>query len=353
MARVKNDRGIRERFTLRQAVVVAITLHVIFGITMQWRPDLLWSEPVVPPSEQQPLEFRFIDTPETEPPEEVAEDASMSDIDRVASDVSPRDDAADPFSEGNTPQEVFREPPPSVAAPEQPAVAPGVPIEATEATPAPEPQPEAEERPAEESEADTTTPDAIEGDVRMVEESATPEETTAATAPPVETGPPVALPPRQPSLRNSLSRLDSYTQPEIMDNPDGGVGWDDGIVSFDTKGYPLGAYIKQILSIIERNWKSNIPPAAYLPGMKGATFVSLSIERGRSEAGVEIARIVVHQSWSSGKPAFDQAALFALEISTPLPPIPPFFPYEQLDGRLGFLYNLDPSQVTFPSGQQD
>jgi outer membrane biosynthesis protein TonB len=353
MARVKEDRAIRERFTLRQAVVVAILLHVIFGVTMQWRPDLLWSEPVVPPPEQQPLEFRFIDTPETEPPEEVAEDASLSDIDRAAADTSPRDDAADPFSEGNTPQEVFREPPPSVAAPEQPAVAPGVPVESPEATPAPEPQPEAEENVAETGEADTTQPEEPEGDVRMVEEAARPEEEAVATAPPLETGPPVALPPRQPNLRSSLSRLDSYTQPEVMDNPDGGVGWNDGIVSFDTKGYPLGAYIKQILSIIERNWKSNIPPAAYLPGMKGATFVQLSIERGRSAAGVEIAQIVVYQTWSSGKPAFDQAALFALEISSPLPPIPPFFPYEKLDGRLGFLYNLDPSQVTFPSGQQD
>ena len=48
MARVKNDRVIRERFTLRQAVAVAVALHVILGVTMQWRPDLLWSEPVVP-----------------------------------------------------------------------------------------------------------------------------------------------------------------------------------------------------------------------------------------------------------------------------------------------------------------
>jgi outer membrane biosynthesis protein TonB len=308
---------------------------------------------VAPPPEQQPLEFRFIDTPETEPPEEVAEDASLSDIDRAASDTSPRDDAADPFSEGNTPQEVFREPPPSVAAPEQPAVTPGIPVEQPEVTPAPTPQPEAEESVAEAGEADTTQPEEPEGDVRMVEEAARPEEEAVATAPPLETGPPVALPPRQPSLRDSLSRLDSYTQPEVMDNPDGGVGWNDGIVSFDTKGYPLGAYIKQILSIIERNWKSNIPPAAYLPGMNGATFVQLTIERGRSDAGVEIARIVVHRTWSSGKPAFDQAALFALEISSPLPPIPPFFPYDELDGRLGFLYNLDPSQVTFPSGQQE
>ena len=51
-------------------------------------------------------------------------------------------------------------------------------------------------------------------------------------------------------------------------------------------------------------------------------------------------------------PGFDdQAVLLALEISSPLPPLPSYFPFDTLDGRLGFLYNLDPTQVTFPSQQ--
>jgi outer membrane biosynthesis protein TonB len=75
--------------------------------------------------------------------------------------------------------------------------------------------------------------------------------------------------------------------------------------------------------------------------------VNISIVRDQ-EAG-DRAILQVTRSWSSGKPAFDQAALLALQISNPLPPLPGYFPHDQLDGRLGFLYNLDPSQVTFPA----
>tara|TARA_B100002003_G_C13934973_1_gene454039 strand:- start:293 stop:778 length:486 start_codon:yes stop_codon:yes gene_type:complete len=159
----------------------------------------------------------------------------------------------------------------------------------------------------------------------------------------------VLPPPRRNTLRNSLARgLQQYIEPEIFANDDGGADGSQGLVSFDTKGYDLGAYIAQVLRIIERNWKSNIPPAARWRGQEGATFVSLSIVRDL-QGGGDKAIITVTRSWSSGKPAFDQAALLALEISSPLPPLPSYFPHDQLDGRLGFLYNLDPSQVTFPS----
>ena len=132
----------------------------------------------------------------------------------------------------------------------------------------------------------------------------------------------------------------------IAANSDGGVDGSQGLVSFDTKGYDLGAYIAEVLRVIERNWKSNIPPAARF--QEGAVFVNMSIVRDKG-TGAEKAIITVTRTWSSGKPAFDQSALFSLEVSSPLPPLPEYFPYDQLDGRLGFLYNLDPNQVTFPS----
>ena len=64
--------------------------------------------------------------------------------------------------------------------------------------------------------------------------------------------------------------------------------------------------------------------------------------------GSEIAVVVAERTWSSGQPAYDTAANFSLELSNPLPPIPSFFPYDLIQGRLGYVYNLDPNQIVFP-----
>ncbi len=334
MPRDRRSRYGDERITLRQTLVIAVVLHLMLGGILQWKPDLLWSEPVITEPESRPIEFRFVDMPETETDETPDTDV-MSDIDRVAADMSERDDAEDPFSEGNTPQEVLRADP-------EPFVEP-----VPETPPSPvTPEPVAEETP--EEPADASTEEAAAAEERPAEETvATPEANATAPLPLAATAPPLP-PPTRNTLRNSMLRgMQQFVEPEIFANSDGGVDGSQGLVSFDTKGYDLGVYIDQILRIIERNWKNNIPPAARWQGQEGAIFVDMSIVRD-AVTGVETAVINVTRSWSSGKPAFDQAALLALQISSPLPPLPAFFPYDQLDGRLGFLYNLDPAQVTFP-----
>ncbi len=317
-----------ERITLRQTLVIAVVLHLMLGGVLQWQPDLLFSEPVAVEPAHQPLEFRFVDVPETEPPAETPDTDVMSDLDRIAADESERTDAEDPFNEGNTSQEVLRSDP-------------------APAEPQPEPQPPSPE--AANAEATTTsTEETTTAEEVTAEETAAPPETTTAAAQPLATEAPPLPPPRRDSFRNSLTRgLRQYVEPEVFGNQDGGAQGQ-GMVQFDTKGYDLGEYIARVLRVIERNWKMNIPPAARVQGIEGAVFVSLSIDRNRDNPDDEKAIIVVHQAWSSGKPAFDQSALLALEISSPLPPIPDFFPHDKLQGRLGFLYNLDPDQVTFP-----
>ena len=317
-----------ERITLRQTLVIAVVLHLMLGGVMQWNPDLLFSDPVVVEPRPQPLEFRFVDVPEPELPDETPDTDVMSDRDRVAADESERTDAEDPFNEGNTSQEVLRSEP-------------------APAEPQPEPVPPSPEAASAEATTtateETTTPEEV-----TSEETAAPPEPTAAAAQPLATEAPPLPPPRSDSLRDSLTRgLQRYVEPEVFGNDDGGA-LGQGLVQFDTKGYDLGEYISRVLRVIERNWKMNIPPAARVQGVTGAVFVSISIDRNRDSPDAEKAIIVVHQAWSSGKPAFDQSALLALEISSPLPPIPAFFPHDKLEGRLGFLYNLDPDQVTFP-----
>ena len=252
----------------------------------------------------------------------------MSDVDRVAADMAERDDAEDPFSEGTTAQEVLRSEAESFVEPVPDNFQPMV---------------------SSESVAEAKSDDIPMAEDRAIKDVASPPEPTATSPQPLATSAPPLPPPTRDSLRDSLLRgMQQYVEPEVFANSDGGVDGSQGLVSFDTKGYDLGAYITQVLRIIERNWKNNIPPAARWRGQEGVVFVSMSIVRDE-ETGTERAVINVARSWSSGKPAFDQSALLALQISSPLPPLPAFFPYDQLDGQLGFLYNLDPSEVTFPS----
>ncbi|MGD8331549.1 MAG: TonB C-terminal domain-containing protein [Acidobacteriota bacterium] len=341
MARERRERYGNERITLRQTLIIAVMLHLILGGVVQWKPDLLWSEPIQPTPESRPIEFRFVDVPPT-PTDETPDTEVMSDVDRVAADQSERDDAVDPFSEGNTPQEVLRSEPDTVEVPTpetQPAVTPE-PVAAAE----PETQPTNAD-PAEASASETPV-----AETPPAEETVAQPEAATAAVQPLANSAPVLPPPRNRTLRDSLVRgMEQFVEPEVFANPDGGADGSQGLVSFDTKGYDLGAYINQVLRIIERNWKGNIPPAARWQGQEGAVFTNISIVRNPDRG--DQALLVVTRSWSSGKPAFDQAALIALEISSPLPPLPNFFPFDQLDGRLGFLYNLDPSQVTFPRQQ--
>ena len=327
MPRDRRNRYGEERITLRQTLVIAVVLHLMLGGILQWKPDLLWSDPVVSQPESRPIEFRFVDTPALEA-EETPDTEVMSDVDRVAADMSERDAAEDPFSEGNTAQEVLRSEAEAFVEPVPENLQPVVPAESV---------------------TEAKSDDIPVAEDRAIKDVVSPPEPTVTSPQPLATSAPSLPPPTRDSLRNSMLRgMQQYVEPEVFANSDGGVDGSQGLVSFDTKGYDLGAYITQVLRIIERNWKNNIPPAARWRGQEGVVFVSMSIVRDE-ETGTERAVINVARSWSSGKPAFDQSALLALQISSPLPPLPAFFPYDQLDGQLGFLYNLDPSEVTFPS----
>ena len=307
-----------EGVTLRRACMAAMVLHLLFGGLAQWWPGLLISAVPAAAEQADPLQFRFIDLPDPVEAVTPKESADLSDINRRVADESQRDDRDDPFAKGNTSMAVVRTPTnTSVDVPS--GLPPTNPLEAREVPP--------DDLMVEASNA---------GDLRSAETQ--PDKTIVSTT----------LPPREPSLRRSLARLESFVRPELFGNEEGGAEGPQGIVSFDTRGHDLGPYIRQILAIIERNWKNNIPSAAGLPGMAGATFVKLSIHREQLPGNIQVARIMVDRTWTSTIQSFDRAALFALEISSPLPPLPANFPYDSMDGRLGFLYNLEPSQVQFP-----
>lgn len=326
MSSLSRSRERSSGFTLERAIFVALLIHLLGLLTAQrWEQFLI---PVPAAAESKPLEFRFVDTPDTEEPPLTPDTDVLSDRDRVAADTSPVDDRPDPRSEGNTPERVLRAPEPSAPAVQTPAARPV----------APTPETSAGERPAEEITETGDTP------VEAAEPAARSED-TQPTQPA-----PASLPARPQDLRRSLSRLSAFVDPQVYDNPDGGASGSRNLAEFDTRGYDLGPYLRQVLRTIEGNWRSNIPPLIRT-GVGGATFVNLSIRRQRNDQGEEVAVIVAERTWTSGQPAYDSAALFSLELSSPLPPIPDYYPYESISGRLGYIYNLDPEKIPFPEDQ--
>ncbi len=140
-------------------------------------------------------------------------------------------------------------------------------------------------------------------------------------------------------LRQALSRMEASGSvgggggaPYRFDNPTAGLSTPTGTLSFDTKGFDWGPYARRIYWIIWSNWHARMPPAIYT-GQKGAVTVRFVIEKDGTLTGIRILD-------ESGVPAYDSAAVLALEASNPLPPLPDTFPKES-EGVTGrFLYNI-------------
>ncbi|HSP07593.1 MAG TPA: energy transducer TonB, partial [Acidobacteriota bacterium] len=137
-------------------------------------------------------------------------------------------------------------------------------------------------------------------------------------------------------LSQSLENLDQFIQAGSGKHSGGGGGDGDeptgdpgSGVFFDTQGFDLGPWGNQAVSIVRSNWI--IPVAAEL-GIKGVVGISFKVERNGTIRDLKIIS-------PSGVPSFDQAALSALQSSSPLPPLPQNFPRDVLPGIFRFYYN--------------
>jgi TonB family protein len=97
---------------------------------------------------------------------------------------------------------------------------------------------------------------------------------------------------------------------------------------FDTKGFPLGDYADTIVERIRGNWY--IP--SNLRNSQGRTTVIFYIGK---DGRYTNAHIVM----SSGSTSLDLAALNAVLVSNPFPPLPAGFPGEQVGAKFVFKYN--------------
>jgi TonB family protein len=108
----------------------------------------------------------------------------------------------------------------------------------------------------------------------------------------------------------------------------------DGPISFETQWYDWGEYAASMVSRIRVNWYNNMPQIIQT-GLKGVVFIRITIHRDGTITDVTILS-------SSGVPPYDFAAKKAIELSSPLNPLPKDFPNETERVTFGFFYNQEP-----------
>jgi TonB family protein len=107
-----------------------------------------------------------------------------------------------------------------------------------------------------------------------------------------------------------------------------------GPLSFETQWYDWGEYAEGMVRRIRVNWDANMPELIRT-GMKGHLTIRFTIHRDGHLSDVTILQ-------GSGIPPYDFAAKKAIELSSPLNPLPKDFPNETERVTAMFFYNEEP-----------
>ena len=264
-----------------------------------------------------PLKFAYVKVPEDRAVEKNPTAPLLSDLNRRARQEVPtppevRRFSIDPHSEGDTRDRVRPDP----SRPEGP-----------ESPDRPEPQPSRQGGGAGAS---------VRREGRIVPEAAG-GAAGSASSPPVAGSDEAPSPAGGPDLTQALSDLKSGEYKFTFKNPgylrDGSYG----TLSFDTQGFPWGDYARRLYVIIRNNWLARIPLAAR-EGIAGYVCQRFVIARDGAVQEIESVR-------PSSIPPFDKAASDAIRASSPLPPLPPDFPYGREGVTFCFFYNMYPEEA--------
>lgn len=107
-----------------------------------------------------------------------------------------------------------------------------------------------------------------------------------------------------------------------------------GPISFETQWYDWGEYATSMIRRIRYHWYNNMPALVQM-GVKGVVVIRFTIQRDGTITDITLLQ-------SSGHPPFDFAARKAIELSSPLQPLPADFPKPSERVTAGFYYNLRP-----------
>ncbi len=109
-----------------------------------------------------------------------------------------------------------------------------------------------------------------------------------------------------------------------------------GPLSFETQWYDWGPYAQSMVSRIRVNWYANMPQIIRT-GMKGKVTIRFTILRDGRITDITILE-------SSSVPPYDYAAKKAIELSSPLQPLPKDFPNPSERVTCIFFYNMEVPQ---------
>ena len=110
----------------------------------------------------------------------------------------------------------------------------------------------------------------------------------------------------------------------------------DGPISFESQWYDWGQYAESMVSKIRVNWYGNMPQLIQT-GLKGVVTIRFTIHRDGHLGEITILT-------SSGVPPYDFAAKKAIELASPLNPLPADFPNATEHVTAMFFYNQEPPQ---------
>lgn len=99
---------------------------------------------------------------------------------------------------------------------------------------------------------------------------------------------------------------------------------------FNIEDYDLSPWAKRVLLRIQKNW---LIPTVTKESLRQPVEITIVIEKNGKISSIKVNR-------SSNSDAFDQAALNALRISSPLPGLPQDFPNKNLEALFMFTANL-------------
>jgi TonB family protein len=106
-----------------------------------------------------------------------------------------------------------------------------------------------------------------------------------------------------------------------------------GPLSFETQWYDWGDYAQSMVSRIRVNWYGNMPQIIR-SGMKGVVTIRFTIHRDGRISDIQLLE-------SSTIPPYDFAARKAIELSSPLNPLPKDFPKSSERVTAMFYYNTE------------
>ena len=107
-----------------------------------------------------------------------------------------------------------------------------------------------------------------------------------------------------------------------------------GPLSFESQWYDWGEYAESMVSRIRVNWYNNMPQLIRT-GMKGVVTIRFTIHRDGQITDVTMLS-------TSNVPPYDFAARKAIELSSPLNPLPKDFPNPTERVTCMFYYNMEP-----------